>query len=224
MNEARTASTTPSYKRVVTVEPKKSLSRPKNAERAMIINLIVEGLMPAKGRTEWKTKNSAFINSLLKTPNLVYLRQILDLVPYATKPEEISFIIREATDYFRRDFKGLHANREFLNEDISMETIKDFSNKLVVVGYESGSHIPTLPSHLLAQEVFKSSLDWSEYSIVEYLFRPDTYCSSGICSLVEEYVAEIDLIVHSMKSGITTAAGLKHILEGRPSSLATGAI
>lgn len=227
MNKGEASTPTTEYKKVVVVPPKKHLSKPKNAERAMVINLIVDGLMPSTERTAWKANNQEFINSLLLTPNISYLRKILDLVPYAVQPKDSRFIIDEASSYHRRDFDSLHANREFLGDGVGMERLKEVAESLSTLGYKRGTHIPSVLSHLAAEDVHYSSLVRSGSSIDEILFPSleDTYYGSDLCPLVEEFHTEIDMIIDTMTNdGIVNASGLRHLLQGSQASLAGGAL
>lgn len=155
MSTATATAASPSYKKVIKVTDLPKLTDAKNRERSLMINRILDLLMPATGRTAWKTTNAQIIKRLTGTPDLAYLERVLDLAVLAgankaTAEKNRKFIVTEASSGQRYDINTVHSNREFLPQQDNDMRQFTFVLGEMRLDYKSTETIPTLASHLTA--------------------------------------------------------------------------
>jgi hypothetical protein len=186
----------PSYKKVIKVTDLPKLTELKNHARSLMINRILDLLMPATGRTAWKTTNAQLIKRLTGTPDLAYLERVLDLAVLAgtndkTADKNRKFITTEASSGQRHNINMVHANREFLpQQDHEMNQLASFVGELRL-GYKSTDTIPTLAAHMTA----KKNYGFIGTNDEDVLFGCYGYGTTHLSQLIEKRPSMVKLIL-----------------------------
>lgn len=196
MSTSTPAANRTSYKKVIKVSDLPKLNDVKNSTRAMMINRILDLLMPDAGRTVWKIDNAQLIKRLTATPDLAYLERVLDLAVLArtttpkTTTRNLRFVITEASGGQRYNLNAAHANRRFLpNYDYDMGQLAFFISGLRL-GYGSSDTITTLEAHMMANRNY----GWVTSSGIG-LVGAYGYGTTQLSQIVEKYPERVKLIL-----------------------------